>query len=147
MEHLEYPDRTDWESRRTWFEETLERHQGQGSYLVSEQACALIAEVQACFCVGAWVAVTMLVLSVVDAQLRETEIPGFKGNTKDLLDEAGASPALQHLRKRRNTLVHVDPDQPALTVDDQWSKRDELEREAREAIELMFEAFFIGPWT
>ena len=145
MEHLEYPERAIWESRRAWFEETLERHQGQGNYFVSEQACALVAEVQACFCTGAWVAVTMLSLSVVDAQLRETEVSGFKGNTKDLIDETGASPALQDLRKRRNTLVHVDADQPALTVDDQWSKRDELEREAREAVELMFATFFIGP--
>jgi len=147
MDHLEYPSRDVWEERRRWFEGIEERARGEGSYLVSEQACALTADVQAAFCAGAWGAVVILATCVIDAALRETEVPGFRGNTKDLLDAACANPEMQQLRRRRNALVHVDPDQPGLTVDQQYANRDELEREARRAVELMFEAFYIGPWV
>jgi len=74
-------------------------------------------------------------------------VPGFRGNTRDLIEAAGANPELQKLRRRRNEIVHADPDKPGLTVDEQWANRDGLEREARRAVELMFEAFYIGPWV
>jgi hypothetical protein len=145
MDHIEYPIRSVWDARREWFECLIEKEAGDGAYLVSEQACALIAEAQSVFCAGAWAAVIIIAVAVVDAQLRETEIPGFEGNTKKLIDATGANPALQRLRLRRNALIHVDPDNPALTVDDQWSGRTALEADAREAILLMFEAFYLSP--
>jgi hypothetical protein len=86
-------------------------------------------------------------MAVVDAALRETECPGFKGKTKRLIQAAGANRKLQEVRKRRNALVHVDPDVPGLTVDQQWADRATIEAQAREAVELMFEAFYIGPWV
>jgi hypothetical protein len=147
MEHIEYPSREVWEQRRKWFESVEEKAQGNGSYLVSEQACALTADVQSAFCAGAWVGVIILSMAVVDAALRETEVPGFKGNTKKLIEAANANPRLQAMRERRNALVHVDPEKSPLAVDQQWTDRDKLEREAREAVELMFEAFYIGPWV
>lgn len=146
MDWLEQPSTELWQARRCWFEELGESLAGEGSYLVSEQACALIGEVQMAFCAGAWVAVLVLAMAVVDAQLRETELPGFAGNTKQLLDGAQANPELQHLRERRNSIVHIDPENPAITVDEQWANRTELEQEARQAVRLMFEAFYIGPW-
>lgn len=115
--------------------------------MVSEQACALTADVQAAFCAGAWVAVIVLAMAVVDASLRETEVPGFSGNTKELIRIAGASPQLQSLRVRRNAFVHLNPDHPAITVDQQWADRERLEQEARSAVTLMFEAFYLSPWT
>jgi len=145
MDHLEYPTAAQWEDRRNWFEAAEETARGDGSYLVSEQACALTADVQACFCAGAWGAVTILALTVIDAALRETEVPGFTGNTKKLLEMAGMRSDYQQLRRRRNALIHLDPDAPTLTVDDQWCSRDELERDARHAVELMFEAFYASP--
>ena len=147
LEHLEHPSREIWDSRRNWFEEVEQRARGDGSYFVSEQACALTADVQAAFCAGAWGAVLVLAICVVDAALRETEIPGFRGNTKELFAAAGVNPALQGLRVRRNKLVHLETSQPGMTVDDQWMRRPELELEARRAVELMFEAFYIGPWV
>jgi hypothetical protein len=147
MNHLEHPSRELWTQRQAWFESVGEEAQGDGAYLVSEQACALTAEVQAAFCAGAWVAVIVLAVTVVDAALREAEVPGFVGNTKQLISEAGANPGLQALRIRRNALVHVNPDSPALTVDQQWAERDALEHEARSAVRLMFEAFYQSPWT
>lgn len=146
MDHLEHPSAEIWEQRRKWFEAADEKYERGCSYLLSEQACALTADVQAAFCAGAWGAVIVLSMCVIDAALRETEVPGFTGNTKDLLDVAGANPDVQELRRRRNALVHLDPARPALTVDQQWRGRAELEGEARRAIDLMFEAFYIGPW-
>ena len=118
---------------------TLSKH------ALSEQACALTADVQAIFSAGAWIAVIILVMAVVDAALRETELPAFTGNTQQLLSKAGANSQLQALRRRRNSLVHLDPERPAITVDQQWFNRNQLEAEARQAVELMFEAFYLTP--
>lgn len=147
MDHLEHPSAEVWEERRVWFERVEEDARGQGSFMVSEQACALTADVQAVFCAGAWAAVIVLTMAVVDAALRETEVPGFTGNTKELIRAAGASAQLQSLRARRDAFVHVNPENPAITVDQQWADRDQLEREARSAVMLMFEAFYLSPWT
>ena len=54
MQHLEHPSRELWEERRQWFESVDEQCQGQGCYMLSEQACALTADVQSAFCAGAW---------------------------------------------------------------------------------------------
>ena len=147
MEHLEYPTYETWDQRRRWFEDLNEEYFRGSSCLVSDQACAILADVQSAFCAGAWAAVIVLSMSVVDAQLRETEVIGFRGGTKKLLVEAGANQKLQQLRKRRNALVHVDPSSPALTVDQQYADRGQLEDEAREAVRLMFEAFYMGAGT
>lgn len=147
MDFLEYPNKGHWESRLRWFEELAESSGGDAAYIVSEQASALLGEVQTAFCAGAWVAVIVLAMAVVDAQLRETELPGFKGNTRELLAAVDANPDLQRLRERRNALVHINPENPAITVDQQWANRSILEQEARQAIKLMFEAFYMGPWV
>ena len=147
MNFLECPSLEVWESRRCWFEEQNDSIAGEGSYFVSEQACALLGEVQTAFCAGAWVAVIVMVLAVIDAQLRETELPGFKGNTKELLHAVGANLDLQQLRERRNAIIHLNPQHPAITVDEQWSNRALLEKEARKTVILMFETFYISPWV
>ena len=145
MDHLQCPSPEEWNERADWIEEINDRYAGMGNYILSDQACAMMMDVQSAFCAGAWVAVVVLALTVVDAQLRETELPGFPGNTKTLIDAASANSRLHQLRLRRNALVHLDPENPAITVDQQWLERERLEAEAREAIELMFEAFYIGP--
>jgi len=147
MNWLEMPSLELWETRQQWFDELGESIQGEGSYLVSDQACALIGEVQTCFCAGAWIAVIVLAVSVIDAQLRETELPDFKGNTKELFNIIQTNPELHNLRKRRNAIVHIDLENPAINVDQQWANQIELEKEARQAVKLMFEAFYMNPGT
>lgn len=147
MDFLEHPSAELWEQRQLWFEQAENAAAGDGSYLVSEQACALIGEVETAFCAGAWVAVIVLAMAVVDAQLRETESPNFTGSTRRLLDETGADSQLQRLRERRNAIVHVDPANPAITVTQQWDSRTTLEQEARQAVRLMFDAFYMSPGT
>jgi hypothetical protein len=145
MAYLDQPSPEVWSERQAWFEGQLLEHEQRGSFLVSEQACALIGEAQACFCAGAWISVIVFAFTVIDAQLRETEAPGFKGNSKRLLEDLGLDARFQELRTRRNRIVHIDPEAPAITVDQQWADRFELESEACEAVELMLEAFFASP--
>jgi hypothetical protein len=145
MEHLEPPSEEAWNRRRDWFESQISEYEERASYLVSEQACALMAEVQSCYCAGAWVAVIVLAHTVLEAQLLETEIPGFKGNSKELLECLGFGEEYQKLRLRRNRIIHLRPEEPAITVDQQWGARAELETEAENAIRLMLAAFFSNP--
>ena len=115
-------------------------------HILSEQACALTVDVQACFCVGAWLSVIVLAAAVVDASLRH-EHPGYRGNTKDLIDAMGANEKLQSLRRRRNALVHASSENPAITIEQQWCDRDAHEAEAREAVALMFETLYMFPFV
>ena len=84
-------------------------------------------------------------MAVVDGQFRETELPGFTGDTRSLLTAVGANPELQRLRARRNAIIHLRSDGPAVTVDRQWHDRNDLEQEARRSVKLMFEAFYGNP--
>lgn len=145
MEYLEPPSEEVWNRRRDWFESQISEYEERASYLVSEQACALMAEVQSCYCAGAWVAVIVLAHTVLEAQLLETEVPGFKGNSKELLECLGFGEEYQKLRLRRNRIIHLRPEEPAITVDQQWGARAELEAEAENAIRLMLAAFFSNP--
>lgn len=147
MSWLEMPSLEQWEERQQWFEELGDSIQGQGSHFVSDHACALIGEVQTCFCAGAWIAVIVLAVSVMDAQLREFSITERTANTKELFDTVGVDPKLQNLRIRRNKIIHINPDNPELNVDQLWDNQKELEAEAREAIKLMFEIFYNDPGT
>jgi hypothetical protein len=139
---LEHPSNEMWELRRNWFEQKAEPPD-DGGYLLSEQACAVVVDLQCAFCAGAWIAVVVLAAAAIDAHLHNAE--GFTGNAKRAIDEAGADLQLHTLRKRRNALIHSDPDSPAITVDQQWSERVRLEEDARLAVELVFRVFYANP--
>jgi hypothetical protein len=142
MIHLEHPSNETWELRRNWFEQKAEPPD-DGGYLLSEQAGAVVVDLQCAFCAGAWIAVVVLAAAAIDAHLHDAE--GFTGNAKRAIDEAGADLQLHTLRKRRNALIHSDPDSPAITVDQQWSERVRLEEDARLAVELVFRVFYANP--
>lgn len=143
MEHLELPSFSQWEDRRNWFESHIFRYEEAGSYSVGEQASALISEVQCCFCAGAWVAVVITAQAVMEANLKEVNnIAGHK-RAVDLFKENGfGSLEFCNIRQRRNSLVHAKPGNLALTIDEQWDNREELETEARRVVELMFQVFY-----
>ncbi len=63
----------------------------------------------------------------LDAQLLETEMPDFKGNSKDLLKQLGFGPEYQAFRLRRNRIVHLRLDEPAIT------RRSAMERQSGDA--------------
>jgi len=148
MEQLEYPDFEIWEERRKWFENELESKQHpMASYLVSDQGTALLVELQSCYCAGAFLAVIILSVSIIDAQLRETEAMDNKIGTAKLLDEYFTGKDINWLRKLRNKYVHVDIDNSALTIDDQYNNRKQMESDARLAIQMVIHAFFQSPGT
>ena len=125
MEHLERPDELEWDERRLWFEEREAGFASGGAGDLSEQACALMIDLQAAYCAGAWSAVVILAAAIVDAQ---SLYSGFRGD--------GLSEERAWLRNLRNRLLHEDRSDPVLTIEDQWTKRDEWQRKAKRAIEV-----------
>jgi hypothetical protein len=104
-----------------------------------------MVEVQACYCAGAWIAVVVLAYTVIDAQLLEAQAPEYEGNSAQLLRHLDFGDKYQQLRLRRNRIVHLRCDQPAITVDQQWVSRQQLETEAQAAVKLMLAALFDAP--
>ena len=92
---------------------------------------------ESCYCARAWVAVIALAYAVLDAQLTKTENLDFKGKSKDLLECLGFGEEYQKLRLYRDRIIHLRPDEPAITVDQQWGECSELEKEAGNAVRLM----------
>ncbi len=138
MEQLERPDETLWDERRLWFEECEAARGRAGAPAPSEQACALMIDLQAAFCAGAWSAVIVLAAAIVDAQApagadRRADVPGVERKT------------LRWLRGLRNRLVHEDPANPAITIEDHWLNRDTWERRARRAVEAALDALYPAP--
>lgn len=129
---LELPSKESWEARRLWFESIGDSFVNEhASYGLSDQACALVGEVQVAFCAGAWVTALVMAIAVVESHIGEFRY-------SDLTD----NPALQNLRKRRNSIVHFQEKHPGISLDQQWLNRTQLETEAKEAIRMMFEVFY-----
>jgi hypothetical protein len=131
MEQIEYPELATWEERRRWFE-GFERDRGKGgaATVLSEQACALMIDLQAIFCAGAWASTVILAATIVDSQLRYTA-------PDEVLAEE-----LEWLRRTRNALVHENPNAPEITVEDQWMNRRDWERAARRAVAATLSALY-----
>ena len=137
MEQLEPPDEAVWEERRLWFEAREASCAKAGAPAPSEQACALMIDLQAAYCAGAFSAAVVLAAAIVDAQAlpgapREAGVAGLDRKT------------LRWLRGLRNRLVHEDPANPAITIEDHWMKRDVWERRTRRAVEAAFAALYPG---
>ncbi len=129
MEQLDRPDEITWDERRLWFEETEARHAAAGAGVLNEQALALMLDLQAAFCAGAWSAVVILAAAIVDSQGRET----FLALDKKERD---------WLRRLRNSLVHLHDKRAGITMQDQWTGRDRWEQKARRAVALACSALY-----
>lgn len=136
MEQLERPDEALWDERRLWFEERQAAHAAGGAgATLSEQACALMIDVQAAFCAGAWTAVIILAASIADSQ-------AFHGGFRSAGRAGPAAEDRAWLRGLRNVLLHENRQSPAITIEDQWIKRPEWERAARRAVEVAFASLY-----
>jgi hypothetical protein len=129
MEHLERPDEITWDERRLWFEEREAAAAHGGAGPLSEQACALMVDLQAAFCAGAWAAVVILAASIVDLQ------SGERGRAAAGLDKKERD----WLRLLRNALVHK---RPGITMQDHWTGRERWEQKARRAVEAALAALY-----
>ncbi len=143
MEQLERPSEETWDERRLWFAEQEGQRASRGAPRPSEQACALMIDLQAAYCVGAWSAVIILAAAIAEAQVAaaggrragaigepETAIPG--------LDDK----ELRWLHRLRNRLSHEDRTDPAITIEDQWLHRDRWERQARRAVLIALDTLY-----
>lgn len=135
MEQLEPPDEATWFERRSWFEARETDASAGGAGRLSEQACALMIELQAVFCAGAWAAVVILAGSIVEAQRFLAGHP----------EDAGTRSERAWLRDLRNRLIHEREDEPVFTVEDQWTRRREWERHARRAVAVALESLYGAP--
>ena len=130
MEHLERPQRLE---RQLWFQQTHQEFVSKGVIKVSEQASALIIDLEAVFCVGAWATVVLLSGVIVESHIQLT-----KG---DLL----LTPKQwEWMRTQRNRLAHEKASKPILTIEDHWQRRDIWEDKAKKAIVLTFTQLY-GP--
>jgi hypothetical protein len=132
MEQLERPSETEWDERRLWFEELEARHAKGGAPAPSEQACALMIDLQAVFCTGAWAAAVILACAVTEAQ---------GGSKRDSLPGVPDSD-YRWLRALRNRLSHENRGDPELTVEDQWQRRGLWEERARRAVAIAFASLY-----
>ncbi len=132
MEQLEFPDPLEWDERRLWFERLERERSIKGTSKLSEQACALMIDLQTVFCAGAWAATIILAATIAEGQALWT---------REELDPA-LREELAWLRQLRNALLHEDPVSPILTVEEQWMNRKHWEREARRAVEVAVIAIY-----
>ena len=148
MNQLECPSPETWAERRKWFEELFDVDRRGGGYIMGEHALGLLVDLQAVFCSGAWAATIIVSATVIDAHIREAELPpGFGGGLKAAF-EAVSKPEYEWIRLRRNEFVHFDSRRgPIITVEIQWDHGEALERDARRALELVADALFAQPWT
>lgn len=147
MELLEFPDKDIWTKRSLWIENEIEQSI-KGSHLISDHGTALFLDLQSCYCIGAWLSVIILSVSIIDAHLRETEAMDNKIGTAQLLANYYLGKEdINWLRRLRNKYVHADIDNPILEMDHQYSKRNALEKDATKAIKIVIAAFFQSPGT
>ena len=132
MDQLDLPKDVIWSERRFWFEDLEAEYSHSGSQAPSELACALMIDLQATFCVGAWAATIILCSSIIQAQVKE------HGTQLSWIDPK----ELSWMNKLRNRIVHGDKRKPGITIQDQWTRRDDWEQRARKAVELTFKSLY-----
>ncbi len=136
MEQLDPPDEAAWQARREWFEDRQESYAAGGATAPSEQTCALMIDLQAVFCAGAWAAAVILAAVIAESQARES------GRWRRAKAPGRGAKDTAWLHRLRNRLLHEDKTRPVLTVEEQWFRRDEWEAHAKRAIDLAFAALY-----
>lgn len=142
------PSEADWDERGAWFEQTMAAARGRQAVEIGDHATALAIELETVFCAGAWVATVILAAATVEAHLRERMASAGHPvspylNAGDLMLDAGLPEAFDWLRRHRNALLHPGA-RPYLTPDMHWFQADELEADARRAVELTAAALYGG---
>jgi hypothetical protein len=133
-----------WKQREEWVDSTLNKLE-VGSYLVSEHSTALFFDMKRAYCAGAWISVVVMAISVIDSHFRETESGDNKISTAKLLNEFYGGVEIEWLRRLRNNYVHLNLDSPFLEMDT-WSKNyNQLETDAKKAMQITISAFFLNP--
>lgn len=149
MDHLEIPKVREWEDRRDWFVAHFDIERRGGGYIIGEHASAMLIDLEATFCAGAYLSVVIISCTIIDAHLRETGSDNqYEGGMKSAFSELTSVSGLDWLRQRRNRLIHFKQQLvPTITVEDQWQKRKSHEADAQRAVKLVSNVLFEYPWT
>ncbi|GAB5471713.1 MAG: hypothetical protein Kilf2KO_47430 [Rhodospirillales bacterium] len=132
LEMVERPSEAMWEARHDWLAAREADYGAGGAGRISEQAAALMVDLQRAFCAGAWAGTVVLAGAIVDAQAFHAGFP------------PQARPADQAwLRGLRNKLMHEERERPVITLEDQWLKGPEWEKAAKRAAALALEALYV----
>ncbi|MBN8669487.1 MAG: hypothetical protein J0L80_02300 [Chitinophagales bacterium] len=142
-----YPTQDKWNERRDWVEKQLLDRSESGSFLVSEHATTLFMDMQLAFCAGAWLSVVITSISVIDAQLRETEAANDSIGTAKLLNDYYKGEEINWLRQLRNKYVHHNIANPTNDTSNWYNNQNELEKHATKAMQMTIHAFFQSPGT
>jgi hypothetical protein len=135
-----------WKEREEWIDKTIQDLE-VGSYMVSEHSTALFFDMRRAYCAGAWISVVVMAISVIDSHFRETESGDNNIGTAKLLNEYYGGPEIEWLRKLRNRYVHLNLDTPFLEMDTWFKNFDQLEADAKQAMNITIKAFFLNPGT
>ena len=127
MQPLDPPDRDLWHSRSAWFWRAHDANAGPHALDLSPRAQALLTELEAVYCVGAWSAAMMLAWAIIEGEQRAGRA-------------AEAAPDIDWLRERRNALAHV-----SATRDEDMDER-QLESIAQGAVRIAFKTLFAAAW-
>lgn len=142
MELFDYPDPQIWLQRRSFIDGLLAENDLQETSLVSDHATALFMDLQAVFCAGAWLAVIIVSVSVIDAYLRDIHDVPNSVPINELLTKFYKGDHADWLRKIRNGYVHLHPDRTELVMNVQFNERSRLEQDAIRAMRMVVGALF-----
>ncbi|MBD0851864.1 hypothetical protein [Maribacter arenosus] len=142
----EYPNKLLWDKRQKWIENKVEKFTDKSNYLISEHAVALFFEAKACYCLGAWITVVILSISIIDAHLRETEAQCDKIGTARLLEKyCKGNEDITVLRQLRNSYVHCHTDKQVLSILNEDDLERRQQKDAEIAIDILIKALFQSP--
>lgn len=106
MDHIEYPSRGTWDVRRKWFDDMFDIDRRGGGYELGEHATGLLVDLQAVFCVGAFVSVVVISCAVIDSHLNEVELDSKRSpGMRETFKASSHSLELEWLRTRRSSRV------------------------------------------
>jgi hypothetical protein len=145
MELFDYTDKDNWNKRRQWLDDELEKAETGLVYAVSDHSTALFMDMQIAFCSGAWISIVIMSVSVIDSHLRETEAMDTSIGTAKLLKEYYEGEEIDWLRQLRNKYVHHNLDKPFLEMNDWFDNQEELEKDATKAMKMTISALFQNP--
>jgi hypothetical protein len=127
-----------WNARLEKFRQLEFSSLGGSSFTQHPQSLPLTYELEHIFCAGAWLSVIILAYSLIEMRLAEQGAKNHKERTA-LLSGHPLKEKIEWLRLRRNSLVHVEQDGPAVvSFDDQLFERNHLYQDAKQAIAIAF---------
>jgi len=80
---------------------------GKGVFAYSNEAFALLRDIELCYASKAYYACIILAQSIMEAHLKQVE--GMRGGAAQLFKDAGIQAETEWLRNLRNAIVHGSP--------------------------------------